>query len=301
MNCVRCGLPLEANARFCRNCGQPVAPSQSQLVLASPPEEQMSENIIPISSPVEQLNSPSSYPQQTYQQQQAHMSPQNANTLPIIHSAVSTAHQSSNVAQPPANYYQPAREASGEARSTVVNAPRRRNRAGCVLGCLGTLLILALVLVAAWIFALRPYMHDVAMTQMDNAMTNAVNQIPAVGLPIAPGTTFPISDNTINTLLTNNGTDSNVVQSTNVQVTSNAMLLTFKLYGQTCTITSIPQMHNGKLVATNVAVSGIVSLVLSPTDVTTLLNKHLDDVQTRINHRVTKVRLLDHEIDVTVE
>ena len=63
MNCVQCGVQLEANARFCRNCGLPVATSQSQHVLISPSEEQVTENTIPISSLAEQLNASSAYQQ----------------------------------------------------------------------------------------------------------------------------------------------------------------------------------------------------------------------------------------------
>jgi len=303
MNCVQCSVPLEANARFCRNCGLPVATSQAQRVLVSPPEEQVTENTLSISSLVEELKAHSSSPQAFYQRQpyyqQAQASPKEASTLPEVHASVPTFYQASFPVQSPLDFYQP-REANRGTRSAVVNAPRRRNRAGCVLGCLGMLLVLILVLGAAWVFALRPYIHDVAVTQMDNAMTNVVNQLPAVGLPIPPGTTLPLSEGTVNTVLANNVADSDPVQGTNMQITSNQILLAFKLYGQDSTITSIPQMQNGKLVATNVATSGVIGLVLSPKDITALLNKHFEDAQTRINHRITNVRLLDHEIDVTV-
>ncbi len=293
MSCVQCGVPLEANARFCRNCGLPVAVSQSQHVLISPPEEQDTENTILISSLVEQLRT-----QTPSQQQQAQVSPE-ATTPPVTYTPTLTFHQPSTPVQPLRDFYQP-REGNRGTRAAVVNAPRQRNRAGCILGCLGTLLVLVLLVGATWIFALRPYVHDAAVTQMDNAITSAVNQIPAVGLPIPPGTTLPISDDTVNTLLSNTNTDSAAVQNTNIQFTSNQVLLDFKLYGQDCTITSVPQVQNGTLVATHVAISGIASLVLSSKDVTTLLNRHLAEVITRINHSVTKVHLVDHEIDITV-
>ncbi len=291
MNCVRCGVQLEANARFCRNCGLPVAASQSQHVLISPSEEQVTENTIPISSLAEQLKTQLPY-QQPPQQQQPYQQQQVRLPAPAFH-------QSTPPAQSPLDFYQP-HETNRGTRSAVVNAPRRRNRAGCVLGCLGVILVLILLLGATWIFALRPYIHDAAVTQMDNAMTNAVNQIPAVGVPVPPGTTLPISEGTVNTLLAANVADSDPVQSPTMQITSNQILLDFKLYGQDCTITTIPQMQNGKLVATNVAVSGIVSLILSPKDVTSLLNSHIEDAQARINHRVTNIHLVDQEIDVTI-
>ena len=181
----------------------------------------------------------------------------------------------------------------------VINTPRRRNRVGCVLGCLGTLLVVVLLLGVAWVFVLRPYVHDLAVAQMDNAMTNIVNGLPAIGLPIPTGTTVPIAEGTLNTVIANNITDSSFLQDTNIQITPDQVLLDFEIYGQDCTITSVPQMQNGKLVATHVTVSGIASLVLSPADITKLLNSHIEDMQTHINHRITKVHLADQEIDVT--
>ncbi len=298
MNCVRCGVQLEANARFCRNCGLPVTTSQPQHVIISPPQEQAPDNTIPISSLVQQLNAPSSSSQYLYQQQTS-LPPQDANTLSTAYSPGPTFQQSTPQAQAPLHLHQP-QDVSRGARSAVVNAPRRRNRLGCVLGCLGTLVVLVLLLGATWIFALRPYIHDAAVAQMDTMMTSVVDQIPAVGLPIPNGTTLPISEDTVNAVLSNNTGNSDPVQGTSIQITANQILLDFKLYGQDCTITGIPQMQNGKLIATNVAVSGIIGLVLSPNDITTLLNSHIEDAQTRINHRVTKTQLKDHEIDVTV-
>jgi len=291
MICVRCHAQLEANARFCRNCGLPVAPSQSQHVFVSPPNEQGTDNTVPISSLAEQLNTSSPYQQQPNQQPPYQQQP--------VRLSAPGFQQSASPVQSPPNFYQ-APETNRGGRSAVVNAPRRRSRTGCVLGCLGALLILVLLLGVTWVFALRPYVHNVAMTQMDNAMTNAVNQIPTVGLPIPPGTTLPLSDGTINSILAANVATSDPVQSPNVQIASNQILLAFKLYGQDCTITTIPQMQNGKLVATNVAVTGIVGLVLSPQDITSLLNSHIEDAQARINHRVTNVRLLEHKVDVTL-
>ncbi len=298
MNCVRCGVQLEANARFCRNCGLPVATSQPQHVLVSPPEDQTPDNTIPISSLVQQLNTPSASAQYPYQQQ-VPLPQQDANTISTAYSSGPTFQQSTPQAQAPLRLYLP-HDTAKEVHSTVADAPRRRNRLGCALGCLGTLFVLILLLGATWIFALRPYLHDVAVTQMDTMMTNVVNQIPEVGLPIPPGTTLPISEDTVNAVLSNNAGSPDPAQSTNIQISANQILLDFKLYGQDCTITGIPQMQNGKLVATNVVVSGIIGLVLSPKDITTLLNSHFEDAQTRINHQVTQVQLKDHEIDVTV-
>ncbi len=274
MNCVRCNMPLEVNARFCRNCGLPVAVVQPQRDFWSPPQGQTTEETVRMDPQQIRSQAAQPYVPQSYQQQ----------------------------TQPPSplDYYQP-RETNRDAksRSAVVNAPSRRNRLGCVLGCLGTLIVLALLLGATWVFALRPYIQDAVITQMDGSMTSAVNQIPPIIIPVPPGTTVPVSESTINALLANASPDSNVVQGTNIQITPSQILLDFKVYGQDCAITAVPQAKNGTLVATNVTTSGILSLIMSPSTITTLLNKHLQDAQTRIGHNISAVRLLDHEINVT--
>ena len=274
MNCVRCNVPLEANARFCRNCGLPVAAAQPQRVFLSPSQEQATEETVRMDPLAQRIREQAAQPYvaQNYQQQ----------------------------TPSPLDYYQPRQTSrDAKARSAVVNAPSRRSPLGCVLGCLGTFIVLALLLGATWFFALRPYIQDAAVTQMDDAMTSAVNQIPPIIVPVPPGTTIPVSESAVNTLLTTASPDSNVVQGTNIQIAPGQILLDFKVYGQACTITAVPQAKNGTLVATNVTTSGIISLIMSPNTITTLLNKHLQDAQTRIGHTISGVRLLNHEVDIT--
>jgi len=183
---------------------------------------------------------------------------------------------------------------------TVTTPPprRRRSRVGCALGCFSTFAILIIVLGVVWVFALRPYAHDLATTQIDNAMTSAINQIPPQVAQIPAGTTLPVQEVVLNNLLVLNIAPSDPVQNTNMQIAPSGVHLDFKLYGQPCTITSVPQAKNGKLVATNVTVTGVIGLVMSSDDITTLLNKHFADAQARINHSVTDVQLKDHEIDL---
>ena len=178
---------------------------------------------------------------------------------------------------------------------------RRRSRGGCLTGCLSTLILLAIILGGLWFFVLRPYAHDTAIKQMDNAMNAAVNQIPssqAAALP--PGTTLPVQQIVLNNLLVLNIAPSDPVQNTNMQISPSGVRLDFKLYGQPCTITGLPQAQNGKLVATHVTVSGVVGLVVSADDIAALLNRHLADAQTRLNHTVTAVQLKDQEMDLTL-
>ncbi len=315
MDCVRCGVKLEADARFCRNCGLPTAATKFQHAPATDQEEQGSENTVRIGPIVEKLSTlPANFqlppetpfhpqgvpatPQQGMPQQNYPISP-NGNgqhIVPLTDATVPLFPPSTPASQ---NFLE-AREATRRAQLSAVHQSHKRNTLGPVLGCLGTLLVLTLVLAGVWAFVLRPYVHDLAVSQMDSAMTSTVNQIPPVEVPIPPGTSIPIAESTLNTALANNATNPIMVNNANIQITANQVLLDFQVYGQECTITSVPKVQNGKLVATDVTISGIAHFILSPDDVTRLLNSHLEDAQKRINHRITNVHLLDQEIDITV-
>lgn len=176
---------------------------------------------------------------------------------------------------------------------------RRNGRSGCAIGCLSTLLILALLGVVAWVFGVRPYLHNIAEAQLNSALSAAVNQLPANASQLPAGS-IVVSQNTLNNLLVLNLPPSNAVQQPNIQITPAEMRLDFQLYGQPCSITGVPTAQNGKLVFTNTSVHGILSAVLSPNDIATLLNKHLADALGRINHTVQGVSLKSQEMDVTL-
>ena len=181
----------------------------------------------------------------------------------------------------------------------VVTAPRQQH-GGCILGCLSTLVLLLILLGLTWFLALRPYLHNTASTQIDNAMSAVVNQIPASVTQIPPGGVLPVRENVLNNLLVLNIAPSDPVQNTNIRIMTNGIRLDFQLYGQLCTITGVPQARHGNLVATNVTVSGIVGLIMSAADVTALLNKHLAHAQARIHHTVRQVHLMNAEVDLVL-
>ena len=72
----------------------------------------------------------------------------------------------------------------------------------------------------------------------------------------------------------------------------------FQLFGFACSIKGIPVASNGQIVITQVQVSGILSLVMSPNEMTTLLNGHLNDALARLHREVTSITLKNQEIDV---
>ena len=76
------------------------------------------------------------------------------------------------------------------------------------------------------------------------------------------------------------------------------MRMDFQVYGFPCAVSGVPQVNQGHLVATNVTIEGIAALILTPDQITTLVNKHLVDAQTKINHPIESVQLKDQELDL---
>jgi hypothetical protein len=182
----------------------------------------------------------------------------------------------------------------------VVNAqaPSRSRRRGCTLGCL-SILVLLLLIAAGWVFVARPFLHDMAVTQLDHAMSSAVNQIP----PLAAGAVPPVlqvNENTLTNILVLNTAPSDPVQHPTVKISQNGVRFEFQLYSSDCAITLLPQAQAGHLLARNVTVEGIVGFILSSDDIQMLLNQHLSDAQARIQHTVQRVQLKDHEMDLTL-
>jgi hypothetical protein len=184
----------------------------------------------------------------------------------------------------------------------AVNRPdtlprRRRNRAGCIVGCLSLLVLLLLVVGAGWIFLLRPYLHNMAQDQLDRAMNSGVDQIPQAALLLPPGA-LPVGENSINNLIVLNLAPSDPIKNPSTQITPDGIHISFQVYGLNSSIFTKPALQNGRLVATNVAVDGPISLIMTPDELTPLLNKHLSDAQDRLHHPIQSIQLKSHEMDL---
>jgi hypothetical protein len=177
---------------------------------------------------------------------------------------------------------------------------RRRGCGGCALGGLSALLVLLLIVAAIWIFALRPYVHNTAQGELDNALTSAVNQLPAQAKQLPPGSTIPVNENTINNLIVLNLAPSNPVQHPTTTISGQNVRLDFQLYNFPCAVTMVPTLNKGQLVVSKVSIEGIFSTIMSPEEMTNLLNKHLNDAQSRLQRTFNNVQLKDHEVDLTL-
>jgi len=295
MNCVRCGKPLEANARFCRNCGQPapaIAPGSVASNPAQPYQPSMQAQVTDSSptSPMEPRQEPPAQPTVYSQPQTPYYQP----------------------TQPSLEPYRPAASLPGTMPSTgqamrqrelaaAGKTPRRRR--GRAVGCLFTLLVLALVIGAGWVLGLRPFLNSLAQAQIDQILTAAVNQMPPTASHAPPGTVH-IPENAINNLIVLNSAPSSPVQQAQMHITPNLLRLDFQIYGLPCAVTAVPEIvgsqPNGRLVVSNVTVEGIIALIMSPDEVTSIVNRHLADAQARFAHPIILVSLKNHELDLLV-
>ncbi len=295
MNCLQCNALLEDQARFCRNCGSPVAissPAMPYVVNDSPtiptrmdapmPEPQYAPQApltLP-SPPSPPFPQPQYAPQAQWMPQAQPMPPQNA---------------------PPVAVPQPG--SMQRQGASPGHALRRKRR--WPLRVLITLIILAALLVGGWFLAGRPILHSVAQNQFDQLLASQINTI----LPLPPVvSSLAISENQLNNLIAFNHAPSDPVQNAVAHVApaviasdgsyTGGVELDFQLFGFGCSIKGIPVASNGQVVMTHVQVSGILSLVMSPDEMTTLLNGHISDAFAHLHRQVTSITLKNQEVDI---
>jgi len=178
---------------------------------------------------------------------------------------------------------------------------RSGRRAGCVLASLTTFILLLILASAGWVFVARPYIHELVQNRLSQAMAETVEQIPPQAAVLLPaGKRLIIQENTITDLVAANLTPRNSLQNLTTHVSTSAVRLEFQLFGMPNAISVVPTVQNGQLVTRNVTVEGIVALILSSEELTDLLDKHLRDAQTRINHSVQSVQLKDQQMEVVL-
>ncbi|MGH2495961.1 MAG: hypothetical protein ACRDIV_14810 [Ktedonobacteraceae bacterium] len=281
MNCLQCSAPLEDQARFCRNCGNPVA-------IGSP--------VIP--STHDSPTVPTPMPQSQYAQQAQWQSPP---TLPA-----SPQWNQIPAAQPvPAQpQYVPQAGSMQSVGTPAGSAPRRRKRKW-PLRLLIILIVLLVLLTGGWFLAGRPILHSVAQNQFDQLVASQINTI--LPLPTAI-TSLAVTENELNNLITLNHAPSDPVQNAVAHISppiiasdgsyTGGLELDFQLFGFSCSIRGIPVASNNQVVMTHVQVSGILSLVMSPDEMTTLLNGHLHDAFTNLRRQATGLTIKNQEIDI---
>jgi len=175
---------------------------------------------------------------------------------------------------------------------------RRREPSGCFVWAVAIPVLLLIGLSIGWFGVIRPSVHNIAEAKLNTALDRTEESIPPPFLFI-PGMVVPIQEHTITEILVLNLASSSPIKNLVTHITPSNVRLDFQVYGFPCSISAVPRVDNGHLVVSNVNIEGMLSLVMSSDEMTTLLNRHLIDAQTRFQHPVTNVRLKDQQMDLT--
>ncbi len=152
----------------------------------------------------------------------------------------------------------------------------------------------------AWLFVIRPPLHNLAVAEI-NATLNCTEEDIHSPPFFLSGIPLPIQEQTLTDLLTPNGGTSDPIKNPVAHITPSNVRLDFQVYGFSCAITAVPRVDNAHLVVSDVNIEGIVRFIMSPDEMTTLLDTHLSHAQERFQHSVTNVQLQNQEMDLTFQ
>lgn len=175
---------------------------------------------------------------------------------------------------------------------------RRHGLRSCFVWAVVILVLLLIGLTISWFYVIRPSIHALAEKELNTALNRAEENIPPPLLFI-PGMTVPVHEQTLTEILVSNLGSPSPIENPIAHITPSNARLDFHLYGFPCSITVVPQVSNGHFVVSNVNIEGIISLVMSPDEISTLLDTHLAHAQELFQHSVTNVQLKDQEMDLT--
>ncbi len=310
MNCIRCNKPLEANARFCRNCGLPVTNPASTPEPRVPEGTGSSGNASPspfyqpVSSNTDAPTVPPTpwqAPSNTPRQQPLYLPGQQGQPAPPAQPVQQWPQQQQQQQAwrpaPPqsSSFAQPDKlnDGAGTMRSGLPGqAQKRRKRRGrgLLIG-LAIVIVLLLVLLIGGRFVLNAY----AINQINQTFSDAINTIPSA-VAILPERDQTITEGQVNTLISLKSSAFSPVQNLTVHFTPNDVEVDFNVFSFSSTITTVPKIVNGELVATNVTIQGLAGLILSPDDITNLMNTQFRNLETHIQHTITAVTLENQAI-----
>src|SRR6202158_1108024 len=201
MNCLKCNAPLEDQARFCRECGNPVA-------IGSPAMPSANDNSPTVPTPM---------PHPQYPPQAQWQSPLTLPASPQWNQAAQPAAPQTQAqwmpqGQPMPPQYPPqaaSQPGSMQSLGTPPGSASTRRKRKWPLRLLITLIILVVLLTGGWFFAGRPILHSVAQNQFDQLLASQINTILPLSIVI---TSLAITEGQLNNLITFNHAPSDPVQ-----------------------------------------------------------------------------------------
>jgi hypothetical protein len=185
---------------------------------------------------------------------------------------------------------------SGTAAGSVKWKPQR----SCLDRVLLVLVLLGAVLAGAWFLGVRPYLHNMAQAQMDQALGNAEGQMLIFQLALPSGNqVLHVDESSINNYLSLQ--DTSQIQNLHMTITPGDLVLNFTTYGFSSTITALPVASSGMLQVTNVQVQGALWLIMSNSELTSALNSNFQDFGSQMRRTIQSITLHEHEMDIQLK
>lgn len=327
MNCPRCKAELVDDARFCGNCGYSLSALQENGNGARANPSSLS----PSNDEVTMMGSAWSGAQQQPLVQRVQEPPFLAqvpmNSAPTMRQASPSGQpgsfqlpqdgawpqqgsQTSWPPQQPGSGWQAANQPQAYPQgmmpgtlnsSGIAAAPIRKRKSGgrILFRMLLSLVLLAAILAGAWFFGVRPYVHNMVQTQLNQALDGAEGQILLFQTALPQGSQIvTVDENTINNYLMSQ--DTSQIKNLHATIAPDSFRLDFSAYGFACAILAVPGASGGMLQVTNVQVQGVLGLVMSSDELTTTLNSNFQGFGQQMHRTIQKITLKEHEMDVII-
>lgn len=305
MQCPRCNAPLVADARFCGVCGNSMPAQNGRGPESNPSAFQPVHDDATL---VESAWSPQTPPQPMRQTPQPGSFPPPQQPTQAVWSPANQPQNAPWPQQPPQGVWSPPNQqptaypqgmlpgtmnSTGGARSTSKRQRKWPLRVALVL------VILLVVLAGSWFLGVRPYLNNLAKTQLNQALSEAQSEISVLKLTLPTGSAvIPITEANMNSYLSAHA--SAPLENLHVTIIPTAIRLDFKVYGFSCTVLAVPIPLHGVLQVTNVQIQGLLGLALSSDELTTLLNNSLQSISHEINRSVDGVTLHNQVMDLQI-
>lgn len=295
MYCANCGWQNDASARMCGGCGAPLRiPGQPEPVAAAPAPMPGVSPAIPTPSGVYAQNAPTTFtPPSETPMQAPGQSPYIAN-MPVGQppyapgaSMPGQAYYAPPAGMAPQPYgppmgtmerpYSPGAVGAwpGAVAAPVATAtkPRgQRKRALIITGAVLAALIIGLI--AAWALIVQPALHKTADSQIRNALSSIVNDVPG---DIAPGTYY-VTQGEVNQQLQQLLPSDSPIKNLQAQFVNGDIVFSYSFLGGTGTVTATPYLVNQRVQVHNTRVSGLLSTVESGNQLESAFNSALNGV-----------------------
>ena len=294
MQCPHCNTPLVDDARFCGMCGNSVSIQSATGQEAQPASVQPLPNDLTLADQRQMpplIQQPGTFqPTQNASWQQP---PAQATWPPVQQPQNAPWSQ-----QPMQTGRPPMQQQPGTFLPGKPGVPGKRRRKW-PMRVLVVFLVILVLLAGGWFLGVRPYLNNLAKTQLTRTLGEAQSEIALLqsALPAGPSI-IPVTETNFNDYLSTHA--SSQLQDLHMSITPDNLRLDFKVNGFGCTIIAVPVAINGALQVTNVQTQGVLGLVISGDELTSILNTFLQNSGQQMHRRIDAVSLHNQVMSIQI-